>query len=79
MDGTAADKLGLMGLTPLPGILECNLAWLDVFVPSPHHSGSLDKSWFDILEVLQNADYVLTFKGGRSTTSISCRGSDTVS
>ena len=69
-----------MSLTPLPGLSERNLTWLEVLVPSAHHhSRNPDESWFNILEVLENADYVLTSKGGRSTTSISRRGSGGVS
>ena len=57
------DGLGLTGPPPPPGLSERNLACLKVFVSSALYlSGSLDKSWFDILEVLQNADYVLTSK-----------------
>jgi hypothetical protein len=70
------DNLGLTGPPLPPGLSERNLACLKVFVSSALYlSGSLDESWFDILEVLQNADYVLTSKGGKSTTSTSRRSS----
>ena len=70
------DNLGLTGPSPLPGLSERNLACLKVFVSSALYlSGSLDESWFDILEVLQNADYVLSSKGGKSISSTSRRSS----
>ena len=70
------DNLGLTGPPPPPGLSERNLACLKVFVSSALYlSGGLDESWFDILEVLQNADYVLTSKGGKSTASASRRSS----
>lgn len=63
------DNLGLTGPPPPPALSERNLACLKVFVSSALYlSGSLDESWFDVLEVLQNADYVLTSKGGKSTS-----------
>ena len=63
------DNLGLTGPPQPPGLSERNLACLKVFVSSALYlSGSLDESWFDILEVLQNADYVLTSRG-KSTVS----------
>lgn len=47
-----------------PGLSERNLACLKVLVSSAMFlAGSLGESWFGILEVLQNADYVLTSKG----------------
>ena len=70
------DNLGLTGPPPPPGLSERNLACLKVFVSSALYlSGSLDESWFDILEVLQNADYVLTSKGGKSPAQASRRSS----
>jgi hypothetical protein len=70
------DNLRLTGPPPPPGLSEHNLACLKVFVSSALYlSGSLDESWFDILEVLQNADYVLTSKGGKPTSSTSRRSS----
>lgn len=69
------DNLGLTGPPQPPGLSERNLACLKVFVSSALYlSGSLDESWFDILEVLQNADYVLTSRG-KSTASTPRRGS----
>ena len=63
------DNLGLTGPPLPPGLSERNIACLKVFVSSALYlSGSLDESWFDILEVLQNADYVLTSKGGKSAS-----------
>ncbi|KAJ3930574.1 MAG: hypothetical protein NXY57DRAFT_300956 [Lentinula lateritia] len=47
-----------------PGLSERNLACLKVLISSSMFlAGSLGESWFGILEVLQNADYVLTSKG----------------
>ena len=70
------DNLGLTGPPPPPGLSERNLACLKVFVSSALYlSGSLEESWFDILEVLQNADYVLTSKGGKPPAPASRRGS----
>jgi hypothetical protein len=69
------DNLGLTGPPQPPGLSERNLACLKVFVSSALYlSGSLDESWFDILEVLQNADYVLTSRG-KPTTSTPRRSS----
>ena len=49
-----------------PGLSERNMACLKVLVASALFlAGSLGRSWFDILEALQNADYVLTMKGVR--------------
>lgn len=71
------DNLGLTGPPLPPGLSDRNLACLKVFVSSALYlSGSLDESWFDILEVLQNADYVLTSKGGKSTASTLRRSSN---
>lgn len=73
------DNLGLTGPAPPPGLSERNLACLKVFVSSALYlSGSLDESWFDILEVLQNADYVLTSRG-KSATPVSRRSSSALS
>ncbi|KAJ3872331.1 thaumatin family-domain-containing protein [Lentinula edodes] len=47
-----------------PGLSERNLACLKVLISSSMFlAESLGESWFGILEVLQNADYVLTSKG----------------
>lgn len=54
--------------TQPPGLSERNMACLKVLVTSALFlAGSLGESWFDILEALQNADYVLTMKGARSS------------
>ncbi|OJT09170.1 Protein MON2 -like protein [Trametes pubescens] len=53
-----------------PGLSERNMACLKVLVSSALFlAGSLSDSWFDILEALQNADYVLTMKGARASTN----------
>ena len=70
------DNLGLTGPPLPPGLSERNLACLKIFVSSALYlSGSLDESWFDILEVLQNADYVLTSKGGKAPAPASRKSS----
>ncbi|KAJ3718582.1 hypothetical protein DFJ43DRAFT_1159494 [Lentinula guzmanii] len=64
-----SENLGLSlsggaGPTSPPGLSERNLACLKVLVSSAMFlAGSLGESWFGILEVLQNADYVLASKG----------------
>ncbi|KAI0773083.1 hypothetical protein BD413DRAFT_603507 [Trametes elegans] len=56
--------------TQSPGLSERNMACLKVLVASALFlAGSLGASWFDILEALQNADYVLTMKGARHAGS----------
>jgi hypothetical protein len=58
------DSVGLTSPTQPPGLSERNLACLKNFVSSALFlAGSLGESWFGVLEVLQNADYVLTHKG----------------
>ena len=58
------------GSTQPPGLSERNMACLKVLVASALFlAGSLGPSWFDILEALQNADYVLTMKGARPNAS----------
>ncbi|KAI0700224.1 hypothetical protein C8T65DRAFT_790748 [Cerioporus squamosus] len=58
------------GSTQPPGLSERNMACLKVLVASALFlAGSLGPSWFDILEALQNADYVLTMKGARPPTN----------
>ncbi|PIL34637.1 hypothetical protein GSI_03416 [Ganoderma sinense ZZ0214-1] len=61
------ESLGLPGAnTQPPGFSERNMACLKVLVASALFlAGSLGESWFDILEALQNADYVLSVKGAR--------------
>ncbi|KAJ3975915.1 hypothetical protein EV361DRAFT_886314 [Lentinula raphanica] len=64
-----SENLGLtlsggIGPTSPPGLSERNLACLKVLISSAMFlAGSLGESWFGILEVLQNADYVLASKG----------------
>ncbi|KAG6906753.1 hypothetical protein DXG01_012283, partial [Tephrocybe rancida] len=59
-----SENLGLGGPTHAPGLSERNMACLKVLVSSAVFlAGSLGESWFGVLEVLQNADYVLTSKG----------------
>jgi hypothetical protein len=61
-----SEGLGLSGPSQAPGLSERNMACLKVLVSSAIFlAGSLDESWFDVLETLQNAEYVLTFKGTR--------------
>lgn len=64
--GTISENLGLTAPSVPPGLSERNMACLKVFVSSALFlAGSLGGSWFDVLEALQNADYVLTTKGAR--------------
>lgn len=60
----SAENLGLSALTGTharPGLSERNLACLKVLISSSLFlAGSLGPSWFDVLETLQNAEYVLT-------------------
>ena len=61
-----AEGLGL-GAAPHqpPGLSERNMACLKVLVGCALFlAGSLGESWYGVLETLQNADYVLTFKTG---------------
>ncbi|KAK7030884.1 Endocytosis and vacuole integrity protein [Paramarasmius palmivorus] len=72
-----SENLGLGGgaIHP-PGLSERNLACLKVLIASAMFlAGSLSESWFGILEVLQNADYVLTSKGTGLSATPSKRGS----
>lgn len=63
------DSVGLTSPTQPPGLSERNMACLKVFVSSALFlAGSLGESWFVVLEVLQNADYVLTHKGALQST-----------
>lgn len=65
-----SENLGLTGPSQSPGLSERNLACLKVFVSSALFlAGSLGKSWFDVLEALQNADYILTAKGVKTSSS----------
>ena len=68
--GTFSENLGLTGPAQAPGLSERNMACLKVYIASSLFlAGSLGDSWFNILETLQNADYVLTTKGSKSTSS----------
>lgn len=56
--------IGAGASTQGPGLSERNMACLKVFIGCAMFlAGSLGESWFSVLEVLQNADYVLTSKG----------------
>ncbi|EKM50999.1 uncharacterized protein PHACADRAFT_128641 [Phanerochaete carnosa HHB-10118-sp] len=64
--GAITDNLGLTAPPQPPGLSERNLACLKAYIASALFlAGSLGESWFDILETLQNADYVLTSKGAK--------------
>lgn len=57
-----SENLGFGSSQP-PGLSERNLACLKVLISSAVFlAGSLGESWFGVLEVLQNADYVLNAK-----------------
>ena len=65
-----SENLGLTGHTQSPGLSERNMACLKVLITSALFlAGSLGENWFDVLEALQNADYVLTSKGQRTVPS----------
>ncbi|THH00569.1 hypothetical protein EW026_g1995 [Hermanssonia centrifuga] len=65
--GILSDNLGLTSPAQAPTLSERNMACLKVFVASSLFlAGSLGESWFNILEALQNADYVLTTKGAKA-------------
>ncbi|KAF8754296.1 C-terminal region of Mon2 protein [Rhizoctonia solani] len=74
------DSMGLTALsggpaTP-PGLSDRNLACLKTFISiTLFLAGSLGVSWFDVIELLQNADYVLTAKGARSMNASGKRSS----
>ena len=56
--------------TSAPGLSDRNMACLKALVASATFlAGSLGSTWFDILETLQNADYVLTARGQRSSAA----------
>lgn len=68
---TLSENLGITlgGATQPPGLSERNMACLKVLVTSALFlAGSLGESWFNILEALQNADYVLTIRGTKAAT-----------
>ncbi|KAH9934248.1 uncharacterized protein B0H18DRAFT_1082813 [Fomitopsis serialis] len=69
---TLSENLGITigGSVQPPGLSERNMACLKVLVTSGLFlAGSLGESWFNILEALQNADYVLTVRGTKPTAS----------
>lgn len=71
-----SENLGLTGPSHSPGLSERNLACLKVFVSSALFlAGSLGRSWFDVLEALQNSDYILTAKGVKTSSSKRTPGS----
>ncbi|KAI0073983.1 hypothetical protein K474DRAFT_1774330 [Panus rudis PR-1116 ss-1] len=74
---TLTDNLGLTGPSQTPGLSERNMACLKVFIGCALFlAGSLGESWFNVLETLQNADYVLTAKGSKpSATAANKRSS----
>jgi len=63
------DSVGLTSPIQAPGLSERNVACLKVFVSTALFlAGSLGESWFGVLEVLQNANYVLTYRSGHQST-----------
>jgi hypothetical protein len=59
------------GPAQAPGLSERNLACLKALVSSAAFlAGSLGDGWFEVLEAIQNADYVLTLKGTRGSGKI---------
>ncbi|EUC64796.1 MON2 peripheral membrane protein, putative, partial [Rhizoctonia solani AG-3 Rhs1AP] len=75
-----ADSMGLTALSggpaAPPGLSDRNLACLKTFISiTLFLAGSLGASWFDVIELLQNADYVLTAKGARSMSTAGKRSS----
>ena len=65
-----SEGFGLSTPALAPGLSERNMACLKALVASAMFlAGSLGESWFDVLEALQNADYVLTSKGSKAPLS----------
>ncbi|KAG8906680.1 hypothetical protein FRB99_006381 [Tulasnella sp. 403] len=67
---SVTDALGFSalggGAIPVPGLSERNMACLKSIISTAVYlSGSLGATWFDVLEVLQNADYVMYLRGLR--------------
>ena len=63
----------LAGATPLlpPGLSERNIACLKVLISSALYlAGSLGPAWYNVLEALQNADYVLTARTSKTAPSV---------
>lgn len=74
------DSMGLAALSGGPSVppslSDRNLACLKTFISiTLFLAGSLGTSWFDVIELLQNADYVLTAKGARSVSTAGKRSS----
>jgi hypothetical protein len=68
VDGLAA-LAGGTSATQAPALSDRNIACLKVIISSAIFlGGSLGPSWFNVLETLQNADYVLTAKGMKFNT-----------
>jgi hypothetical protein len=60
---TITDNLGLTAPAQAPGLSERNLACLKILISCAIYlAGSLAESWYGVLETLQNADYVLSYK-----------------
>lgn len=58
------ENFGFSTESQVPGLSDRNMACLKVLVASATFlAGGLGKSWYAVMEALQNADYVLTFKG----------------
>ncbi|KAG8814900.1 hypothetical protein FRC17_000932, partial [Serendipita sp. 399] len=69
VDGIAALAGAPVSSQP-PALSDRNIACLKVLIYSATYlGGSLGSSWFNVLEALQNADYVLTGKGNKLTAS----------
>lgn len=67
---TLSENLGLTAPSQAPGLSERNMACLKVYITSSLFlAGCLGDSWFNVLETLQNADYVLTTKGARAPSA----------
>ncbi|KAL4066352.1 hypothetical protein V8B97DRAFT_2111374 [Scleroderma yunnanense] len=64
------DNLGLTAPPVPPALSERNLVCLKVLISSALFlAGSLEESWYGILEAIQNADYVITLKGSQLPSS----------
>ena len=64
------DNLGLTAPPAPPALSEQNLVCLKVLISSALFlAGSLEESWYRILEAVQNADYVITLKGSQLLSS----------
>lgn len=71
---SVSDALGFSALggaaPPPPGLSERNMACLKSIISTAVYlAGSLGSAWFDVLEVLQNADYVMYLRGLRGPGS----------